>query len=63
MNDPLLMRRLEGLRYLFGDAERLVNGNRATSNSLFQALAVDEFQDEELRAVDFFDVFRAVDLL
>jgi hypothetical protein len=33
VNDPLLMRGFERLRDLFGDRQRLVEGDRATGNA------------------------------
>jgi hypothetical protein len=58
MNDALLMRGLEGLRDLLGDAERLIDGNRPARDALIQTLAV-EFEHEELRVVG---LLEAVDL-
>src|SRR6516165_7940651 len=59
MDDAFVMRRFKGLRDLPGDVERLIDWNRPASDALVQTLAVDEFEHEELRAVD---LFEAVDL-
>ena len=46
VNDPLLVRRFEGVGDLLGDGQRLVEGNRASRNALRQILALDEFHHE-----------------
>src|SRR4029079_8246845 len=51
MDDPLFVRGFERLGDLLGDAERLIEWNLAACDSFVEALAVDELQDEELRAV------------
>ncbi len=50
MDDPLLVRGLEGRRDLARDAERLVDGKRPARDALGQRLAFDELQDERLGA-------------
>ena len=62
MDDPLLMRGFEGLRNLPGDDERLIDWNRSACDQLVEALAVDEFKLEELRAVGFFETVDLCDV-
>src|SRR6516162_4902465 len=59
VDDALLMGGFERLGDLLGNAEGVINRDGAASDSLIQALAVNEFEHEELRAVGFFE---AVDL-
>ena len=57
VNDPLLVRRFEGVGDLPDDGQRLVEGNRAFRNALRQILALDEFHNE---GVDVTRTFEAV---
>ena len=51
MDYSLLVSGLQRLRNLLGDAERLIDGDRTTRDPPVQALAVNEFEHEELRPV------------
>jgi hypothetical protein len=53
MDDPLLMRRVEGVGHLLRDRERLVERERAARQPVREGFAVDQFEDEELLAVRF----------
>ena len=55
MDDALLMRRLERLRDLLRDRQRLVEWNRATRDALRQIVALDEFHHEGGDARTFFE--------
>ena len=46
MDDPLLVRRFEGLGNLLRDGQGFVDGDRAAGDPLRQVLALDEFHDE-----------------
>ena len=54
MNDPLLVRRFKCFRNLLGNAQRLIDGKRPACDPFVEALAVNEFKHQELRAVGFF---------
>ena len=58
MDDALLVRRFERIGDLFRDRQRLVEGNRATANTLREIVALDEFHHERGHAPAF---FQAVD--
>ena len=47
MRDALSMSRLQGLRDLQGDGERLLCGQRSMAKPLRESFAFDEFQNEE----------------
>ena len=46
---------LQDLGELLRDAERLINRNRSSCDPLVEAMAVDEFEHEELGAVRFLE--------
>src|SRR5215471_17135566 len=62
MDDAFLMRGFESLRNLLGDAERLIDGYRPAGDALIEALAINEFEDQELRAVDLFEAVNLRDV-
>src|SRR5713226_4785861 len=62
MDDPLLVRRLEGLRDLAGDGHRLVDRDRSTGDPLRQILALDEFHHERGDATAFFEAMNTADV-
>jgi hypothetical protein len=53
MDDALVVSGFEGLCDLLGDAERFVNRDWSARNAFIEALAVHEFEHEELRTVGF----------
>ena len=62
MDDALLMRGLQHFGDLLGNRERLIDGDRPTRDPFVQALAVHEFEHEELRAVGFVDAMNLRDV-
>ena len=62
MDDPLLVRRLERLRNLFRDRERLIDRDRTAHNPLREILAVDELHHESRDAVELFEPVDASDV-
>ena len=51
MNDTCLMRRLQRLRNLLGDGQRLIDGDRPSGDPVGEGWSIDQLQDQRLDAV------------
>ena len=61
MNDPLLVGRLQRLRNLLGDRQRLVDRDRPLGDPISEGRSFDEFQHQCLGAVLLFEAMDARD--
>ena len=59
MDDPLLMGGFEGFGDLLRDRQGFVNGDRPLGDAIRQGRPLDQFEDQRLRALRF---FQAVDV-
>ena len=62
VNDVLLVERVERLRDLCGDDQRLIEGNRATFETLGKRLALEKLHDEKGHAVVLSNVVKRADV-
>mgnify|MGYP001251283231 CR=1 FL=1 len=62
MNDALLMCRFERLGDLSGDRQRLIDGNRTSTDSLCERLSLHEFHHEGSCAVRFLEAVNGRDV-
>ena len=55
MDDPVLVRCLEGFRHLLRDRQGFVEGDRAAGDALREVVALDEFHHQDRHACALFE--------